>query len=87
MPLNNFAVFASTTAHNNPPLQLSATNAQANATASVTFAALAGPRSALSLYYADTGLPFYSFSADIFDLTAHKDVFSLSGASGRGLGH
>jgi hypothetical protein len=52
-------------------------NAYASATSSVTFAALAGPRSPLSFDWLDLGLPFYSFSADIVDLTAHKDIFSI----------
>jgi hypothetical protein len=79
-----FYVSASTSAHNNPPLRLSATTAQASATASVTFAALPGQHSPLSLDYLDAGLPFYSFSADIFDATTHTDVYSLDWSYGEG---
>jgi hypothetical protein len=79
-----FSVSAATTAFNNPPLQLSATTAQASATTSVLFAALPGSRSPLSLDYLDPDLPFFSFSADIFDVTTHKDVYSLDWSFGQG---
>jgi hypothetical protein len=79
-----FSVSVAATARNNPPLQLSATTAQASATSSVTFAALPGSRSPLSLDYLDPGLPFFSFSADIFDVTTHKDVYSLEWSEGQG---
>jgi len=79
-----FSVSAATTAQNDPPLQLSATTAQASATTSVIFAALPGSRSPLSLDYLDPDLPFFSFSADIFDVTTHKDVYSLDWSEGQG---
>lgn len=72
-----FSAAASTTAHGNPPLNLGAANAQSSATATVTFEA-ASASSPLSLDYLDGGLPFYTFSADLFDVTAQQDVFALS---------
>lgn len=79
-----FSVSATTTAFNNPPLQLSATTAQASASTSVLFAALPGSRSPLSLDYLDPDLPFFSFSADIFDVTTHQDMYSLDWSFGQG---
>ena len=79
-----FSVSATTSARNNPPLQLSATTAQASATSFVAFAALPGSHSPLSLDYLDPGLPFFSFAVDIFDATTHKDVYSLDWSQGQG---
>ena len=79
-----FAASASTTAHGNPPLNLGAANAQSSATTTLTFMASSASSSPLSLDYLDDGLPFYTFSADLFDVTAQQDVFTLSWSFGNG---